>query len=384
MNEIKPDEAMAALAVIQRNMSAGRFPTVGGAVSLIPADQVEILFNAQQGVGTTFVPKIPDAGNRDAVTLHEWFIAAIEQALTFGDPPFSDAATSPMDQTLHTYLGKGVDWGRIHAYAVSKDPTVLPPQAPYWQADLEPTSVMAFCGVQTRARVAGNHDTAPALLDFMAADPDAAVRDAATANLHDDEPAPELTSSARTAKRSTAVWASAVTGVAVAAVVWILISIGLGNAYSYEVVDQEDRGATSSVHFTDEVDMTRTGERICSDGDNYHDCVNFHVTMFNVACARQNLSFSAKIDCDALGKFVDDVKAKDNECGFGCTVAGDDTGKWGWEILRPHPHSEMTSDNNSRPKITHTEHCVFVLGDIKLGSCEREPSDDSETTLPIS
>lgn len=164
------EEAKRALTEIQRNISAGLFPTTGGAVSLLARDDVEELYQLNRGFFPKFRPMIPDAGGRRAKTLAEWYVAAIEQAITYNrDPrtlenlvssrailsgirPFALKHVNAMNGLLHTYHSSGVDWHRIHDYGTrlyGAMPRVGEP--PYWLTDArEPLSVLAFTDAATR------------------------------------------------------------------------------------------------------------------------------------------------------------------------------------------------------------------------------------------
>lgn len=165
------EEAKRALTEIQRNISAGLFPTTGGAVSLLVRDDVEELYQSNRGFFPKFRPTIPDAGGRRAKTLAEWYVAAIEQAIMYNrDPrtlenlvlpsailrgirPFALKHVNVMNGMLHTYHSSGVDWQRIHDYGTrlyGTMPRVGEP--PYWRTDArEPLSVLAFTDAATQS-----------------------------------------------------------------------------------------------------------------------------------------------------------------------------------------------------------------------------------------
>lgn len=162
--EVSYEEARAALTEIERNISAGLFPTTGGAVSLLAKEDVEEIYRSNRGLFPKFRPTIPDAGGRRAKTLSEWYIAAIEQAIMYnrnpltlenlllpsailmGVRPFGLKHANAMDGLLHTYHFSGIDWRRIHGYATrlyGSMPNVG--EAPYWLKNApEPLSVLAF------------------------------------------------------------------------------------------------------------------------------------------------------------------------------------------------------------------------------------------------
>lgn len=169
--EVSYEEARGALKEIERNMSAGLFPTTGGAVSLLAKEDVEEIYRSNRGLFPKFRPTIPDAGGRRAKTLSEWYVAAIEQAIMYcRDPrtledivfpivlgplrPFSLRHTAAMDGFLHTYHFSGIDWRRIRGYAASRHAGATPDvgEAPYWLTNApEPLSVLAFTDQNTRS-----------------------------------------------------------------------------------------------------------------------------------------------------------------------------------------------------------------------------------------
>lgn len=162
--EVSYEEARGALTEIERNMSAGLFPTTGGEVSFLAKEDVEEIYRSNRGLFPKFRPTIPDAGGRRAKSLSEWYVAAIEQAIMYyrdprtlenlllpsailwGVRPFGLKHAVAMDGFLHTYHFSGIDWPRIHGYA-TRLYGAIPEigEAPYWLTnDPEPLSVLAF------------------------------------------------------------------------------------------------------------------------------------------------------------------------------------------------------------------------------------------------
>jgi hypothetical protein len=142
---ISPKDAMGAMEHIQRNMDSGLYPTTGGAVSLMHKDDVDELFRANRGLFPKFRPQIPDRNGGKAKTIGDWYIAAIEQALFHGSRPFETRQITAMDGFLNSYVGSGVDWRRIHSFALSKNSRVRPyQQGLSWLSTGEPLSVAAF------------------------------------------------------------------------------------------------------------------------------------------------------------------------------------------------------------------------------------------------
>lgn len=161
-----------------------------------------------------------------------------------------------------------------------------------------------------------------------------------------------------------------------ASVFGALAVAGLNNAYAYPVVDQEARAATTRTAYSGSIDLVTSSDRICGGGEDYRDCVTLHVAMYNSLCVTGGLTFShftlsrtAVATCEDLDQFIDDTKARLANCGYGCTTAAGDDGRWGWSYLRPIAVTVTETANDALPEVGHTEHCVFSLGPIQLGSC---------------
>lgn len=376
MTDIDYEEAMASLEAIGRNLSAGLMPVTGGRVSLMARPDVDLLFESNRGSEAGFVPQIPDSPDRLPGDRLEWYVAAIEQALFHGDPAFDAQLVSAMDGFLHTYLGEGVDWSRIHAFAAERDPTATALwSSPYWQSDSEPLSVLAFCGAQLRTRIAAAPTTPQLLLELMTADADTEVRQFATDNLRHARITVAATGAQvkEGSRRRIAVLASAVTAVVVSGVVALLVAIGLNNAYSFTVVDQEAHAATSRLVTADDFNLVANKSQLCKPGDDYTGCLNMHVVMYNSVCIGQSLAPAAVQKCTDLSRFIEDVRVRAAGCGYGCTTSETNSGLWGWSYLRLDPVSVSISNKDERPEISHEEHCHFELGPVELGNCRGRP-----------
>lgn len=175
--KVSYEEASAALAEIERNLTVGLFPTTGGAVSLLSKEDVDELYRSNRGLFPKFRPIIPDAGGLRAKTLSEWYVAAIEQAIMYlrdprtlqnlhspsaimqGVRPFALRHTTSMDSMLHTYHSSGVDWRRIHSHTATLYGTApIFGKAPYWLTHTpEPLSVLAFTDEPTRSFAQRQH-----------------------------------------------------------------------------------------------------------------------------------------------------------------------------------------------------------------------------------
>lgn len=152
-----------------------------------------------------------------------------------------------------------------------------------------------------------------------------------------------------------------------------LMIAGLNNAYSFPVVVQEARPATTQLVHGSAMNLTQTDGRICGGGEDYSDCLNMHIAMYNSVCVGMPLTASARSTCADLSTFIDDVSARAADCGSGCTTRTDEQGLWGWAYLRPTSERVAISNDNRLPEITHDEHCVFSLGAVQFGNCPGLP-----------
>lgn len=161
--------------------------------------------------------------------------------------------------------------------------------------------------------------------------------------------------------------------VVVAAVFLVLIIVGLSNAYTVTVVDRAAHAETFHTEVGDTFDIVEQGGRICDSGDDYWNCVNMHVAMYNTVCLDQALTADATQTCTNLSSFIADTKKRYKKCGAGCTTKGNKDGLWGWAYLRLAPTSVEVSNNDQQPEVTHEERCAFDLGAIRLGTCPGRP-----------
>ena len=145
-------DALLAAAHIRSNTTSGWFPTTGGRVPLLHREEVERLYRANTrlfgvSLGSRFRPKLPDRAGLPARSLDEWYVAAIEQALFVGKAAFGLRQDDATDEFLSSYRGHGVDWRRIHTYAVALIRPVRPyASGPEWTERREPISVIALTG----------------------------------------------------------------------------------------------------------------------------------------------------------------------------------------------------------------------------------------------
>lgn len=149
--------------------------------------------------------------------------------------------------------------------------------------------------------------------------------------------------------------------------VWLVVSAGLNNAYSYEVVDQEARAAQPVDVATGVYDVVDASYSICGDGDAYQACAFMHAAMWETACADRELSIQALMNCSQLRSFVDETTEEANACGSGCYTVAED-GRWGWNYYKPVAEFQ-TVYVDALPEVTHEEHCYFSLGAIEIGAC---------------
>jgi hypothetical protein len=151
-------------------------------------------------------------------------------------------------------------------------------------------------------------------------------------------------------------------GLAVSAVI-IVCAIGNSQTYTWTKVDVAEHKETfhEETKNTGSYDVHDTGSPICTSGDDYLSCVNSHVTMYNEVCAKKSLTSSAKDICDALDKYIDDIKASYRNCGYGCKTGG--SGKWGWNYLTSEAETktEKVSNNDYTPAKTHEATCIWGL-----------------------
>lgn len=145
-------DVLLAAAHIRSNTTSGWFPTTGGRIPLLHREEVADLYRANRrilgiGLGSRFRPKLPDRAGQPARTLDEWYVAAIEQALFVGKAAFGGRQDDETDEFLSSYRGHGVDWRRIHTYAVALIRPVRPyGSGPGWTERREPLSVITLTG----------------------------------------------------------------------------------------------------------------------------------------------------------------------------------------------------------------------------------------------
>lgn len=174
-----------------------------------------------------------------------------------------------------------------------------------------------------------------------------------------------------------------ITAAAVSGLFAILIVAGLNNSYSFTVVDQPEQ----TIQEAGGIDLI-SGEQICGGDEDYNNCVNMHVAMYNTVCLApqspfedfggSSLSPASVATCGDLSAFIDDVLARADSCGYGCTTIADENGRWGWAFLNPHARSTEVLI----PEITHEEYCWFELGAISLGNCRDQTETIDSAALP--
>lgn len=189
-----------------------------------------------------------------------------------------------------------------------------------------------------------------------------------------------------------AVLTVAITVSSVSSILGVLLVLGLNNGYSYDVVLQERRSASTSEGYGAAVELTEglrdrpswlttssgTSEQICDGGEDYRMCLGMHIAMYNSVCIGVELSTSASSTCERLREFIDDGNARLNDCGYGCETRAGDSGRWGWAYMRPTPERVQVTNKDWLPEITTTEHCIFDLGPVQIGACL---TDEERTEL---
>lgn len=146
------------------------------------------------------------------------------------------------------------------------------------------------------------------------------------------------------------------------------VLIGLQNSYDVEVVDREARAATYSMQPTGKYDVVRTDNRICEPGEDFWSCVNAHVGSWNAVCDGQPLTWDGVSTSNSLTDWINEAWDTYESCGYDCETGGR-RGEWGWPYLRLEAETARRSNNDAQPRLTHTEHCLFDLGVIKIGTC---------------
>lgn len=161
-----------------------------------------------------------------------------------------------------------------------------------------------------------------------------------------------------------------ITTTMVLGIVGALLAAGLGNGYSFVVVD---RAAAETERF-DGIAL-RSSDQICKGGDDYSTCVSMHVAVYNSVCVSMGwpptaeLTASASETCRNMLSFIEDAKAQIASCGYGCTTRADSDGRWGYSYLQPI----SIKSNVSIDKVSHREYCLFSLGRVTLGNCPNNP-----------
>lgn len=123
------------------------------------------------------------------------------------------------------------------------------------------------------------------------------------------------------------------------------------------------------VYNTGYYNVVGTDKSICVGGEDYLSCVNSHVTMYNSICADKLLTSSAKLTCDSLDSFINDVKSRYKSCGYGCTTRGGSGEKWGWNYYTSSEETETKKVSNN-DEVTHIAHCYTNIWGSKWGECE--------------
>ena len=169
-------------------------------------------------------------------------------------------------------------------------------------------------------------------------------------------------------RRRIGVWAGLTAALAFGAVALIA---GFSNAYSFTVVDQEERAETFHRELTGRYDVEEESRRICGGDEDYLSCINQHVVLYNVVCRGKTLTSDGSAVCKELKGFIAETRGKYRTCGSGCETRADSDGLWGWPYLRSVPVTVLVSNGDSLPEVAHRERCNFDLGPFKIGNCSR-------------
>ncbi|MDN4489246.1 hypothetical protein QQX13_00210 [Demequina sp. SYSU T00068] len=177
----------------------------------------------------------------------------------------------------------------------------------------------------------------------------------------------------RTSRARKPLWVPVVTTATATAVIlglsgWALVDTGLNNAYSFEVVDQQARSATTHTAYAGNYRLIGTGDYLCGDDEDFYGCLSQHVAMYNTVCVGMALDSTAQDRCEQLSDFIDDLNETYSTCGYGCRTRTDDQ-RWGWDRQKLVANTVSASSDNAVAEITHLEHCYFELGSLTIGNC---------------
>lgn len=134
--------------------------------------------------------------------------------------------------------------------------------------------------------------------------------------------------------------------------------------YNWTKVDHEET-FHDETYVTGSYDVHSTSNRICHENEDYLSCVNATVAMYNSVCANKSLTLSASLTCNEIDKFIDDVKQKYENCGYGCTTGSSD---WGWDYYSAIPETATRKISNE-DEVHHTAYCYSNVWGIKWGEC---------------
>lgn len=194
----------------------------------------------------------------------------------------------------------------------------------------------------------------------------------AASRASDEQPPTAVTREVEVPPGYVAVLTIVITLSVVSSVIGALLVTGLNNARSHEVIVSE---LTSlSAYSATTIDLVQSSRQICRDGDDYTQCLNMHIAMYNSVCVTSDaspfstpatLSSTARLTCNSLGGLIEDMQVERANCGYGCTVRVGADGRWGFAYLRP----SLVATKVHVPRVTYEERCDFDLGPIKLGYC---------------
>ena len=340
---------MAVLAAIERNLQSGLMPTTGGAVSLMPKSHVDMLYDRNQGTDAKFVPLVPDTGGHPAVGRHEWYVAAIEQALLYGDRPFEPKLVEEMDELLSGYWGSGIDWMRVHSYAVDRDSSVRPwRNALCWTSESEPRTILAFCGEE--GSVTPDYPLQPLRIERARV-----TQISLTAGRLEDRLSMVENQNRRVGKATVA------TLVAIAA----LVAVGFGTAQHWTKVDVPEQKETfhSEEYETGSYYVLDDGKNPCYIGQDWTDCTNLMIAEYNWACTSGS-RIPSYFGGDACEEYSANIDRMQSVGGYGYTVST--LGGYGHLTKEPEVDTRQISNNDYRPAVSHDAICYLGF----IGECE--------------
>lgn len=145
--------------------------------------------------------------------------------------------------------------------------------------------------------------------------------------------------------------------------------MGFSNAYETEVVDQEAQAETFRTELTGEFDVVMTENRICGDGQDYLDCINWTQETVDENCIAGTVTAATQYLCDDYEAFIKRAKSTYATCGTDCVTVAEPDGSWGYPELERVEVTEQVSNNDAKEYKSHIEKCDFDFLFVKIGYC---------------